>query len=68
MATELEPGALAPQQTQQTGSKSAVSLIGSLLSTPTLPQGTTISPQLQNKQLLQLLLWLLLQLLLLQLL
>lgn len=50
MATELEPGALAPQQTQQTGSQSAVSLIGSLLSTPTLPQGTTISPQLQNVQ------------------
>ena len=50
MATELEAGALAPQQTQQTGSKSAVSLIGSLLSTPTLPQGTTISPQLQNVQ------------------
>lgn len=50
MATELEPGVLAPQQPEQTGSKSAVSLIGTLLSTPTLPQGTSISPQLQNVQ------------------
>jgi len=50
MATTLPAGALAPQQTQQTGTKSAVSLIDSLLSTPTLPQGTSITPQAQNVQ------------------
>ena len=50
MATTLPEGALAPQQTQQTGTKSAVSLIDSLLSTPTLPQGGTITPQAQNVQ------------------
>ena len=50
MATTLPEGALAPQQTQQTGTKSAVSLIDSLLSTPTLPQGGTIKPEAQNIQ------------------
>ena len=50
MATTLPKGALAPQQTEQTSTKSAVSLIDSLLSTPTLPQGTTITPQAQNVQ------------------
>ena len=50
MATTLPTGALAPSQTEQTGSKSAVSLIDSLLSTPTLPSGTSISPQAQNIQ------------------
>jgi len=49
MATQ-PTSALAPTEAEQTGSKSAVSLVGSLLSTPTLPQGTTISPQLQNVQ------------------
>lgn len=48
--TTLPAGAVAPQQTEQTGSKKAVSLIDSLLSTPTLPQGTSISPQAQNVQ------------------
>ena len=48
--TTLPAGAVAPQQSQQTGSKKAVSLIDSLLSQPTLPQGTTISPQEQNVQ------------------
>ena len=48
--TKLPAGAVAPQQTEQTGSKKAVSLIDSLLSTPTLPQGTSISPQAQNVQ------------------
>ena len=48
--TTLPAGAVAPQQSQQTGSKKAVSLIDSLLSQPTLPQGTTISPQAQNVQ------------------
>ena len=49
MAT-LQPGALTPSQTQQTGSKKAVSLIDSLLNTPTLAQGTSITPTLQNVQ------------------
>ena len=40
MATTLPTGALAPGQTEQVGSKKAVSLIDSLLSTPSLPQGT----------------------------
>ena len=50
MATTLQTGALTPSQTQQTGSKKAVSLIDSLLSTPTLPTGTTISPTAQTVQ------------------
>ena len=50
MATTLPTGALAPSQTEQTGSKSAVSLIDSLLSTPTLASGTSVSPQAQNIQ------------------
>lgn len=52
MATnvDLPTGAVTPTQTEQTTSKSAVSLIGSLLSTPTLAQGTSITPQLQNVQ------------------
>ena len=48
MATTLPTGAVAPSQTEQAGSKSAVSLIDSLLSTPTLPSGTSISPTAQN--------------------
>jgi len=50
MATALQPGALAPSQTQQTSSKKAVSLIDSLLNQPTLAQGTSITPTLQNVQ------------------
>ena len=50
MATALQPGALTPSQTQQTGSKKAVSLIDSLLTQPSLPQGTSITPQVQNVQ------------------
>ena len=50
MATTLQPGALTPSQTQQTSSKKAVSLIDSLLNTPTLAQGTSITPTLQNVQ------------------
>ena len=49
MAT-LQPGALTPSQTQQTSSKKAVSLIDSLLNTPTLAQGTSVTPTLQNVQ------------------
>ena len=48
--TNLPTGSLAPAQTEQVGSKKAVSLIDSLLSTPSLPQGTTITPQAQNVQ------------------
>ena len=50
MATTLQPGALTPSQTQQTSSKKAVSLIDSLLNQPTLAQGTSITPTLQNVQ------------------
>ena len=48
MATTLPTGAVAPLQPEQAGSKSAVSVIDSLLSTPTLPSGTSISPTAQN--------------------
>ncbi len=47
---ELPTGSLTPSQTEQTGSKSAVSLIDSLLTQPTLPTGTSITPQIQNVQ------------------
>ena len=50
MATALQPGALTPSQTQQTSGKKAVSLIDSLLNQPTLAQGTSITPTLQNVQ------------------
>ena len=50
MAENLPTGALAPSQSEQTGTKKAVSLIDSLLSTPTLASGTTITPQAQNIQ------------------
>ena len=49
MAT-LQSGALTPSQTQQTSSKKAVSLIDSLLTQPSLPQGTSITPQVQSVQ------------------
>ena len=49
MAT-LPTGTLTPSQTQQTSSKKAVSLIDSLLNTPTLAQGTSVTPTLQNVQ------------------
>ncbi len=46
---QLQKGALTTAQTEQTGSAKAVSLIESLAAgTPSLPTGTTISPQLQN--------------------
>ena len=47
--TALQKGTLTPAQTEQTSSAKAVSLIESLAAgTPSLPTGTTISPQLQN--------------------
>ena len=46
---KLQKGTITPAQTEQTGSAKAVSLIESLAAgTPSLPTGTTISPQLQN--------------------
>ena len=46
---KLQKGAVAPTQTEQTGSAKAVSLIESLAAgTPSLPKGTTINPQLQK--------------------
>ena len=46
---KLQKGTITPVQTEQTGSAKAVSLIESLAAgTPSLPTGTTISPQLQN--------------------
>ena len=52
MATlaSLVAGAVKPAQTEQTSSTKAVNLIDSLLTTPTLPQNTTITPQAQNVQ------------------
>jgi len=44
----LERGTLTPAQKEQTGSAKAVTLIDSLLGQASLPVGTTISPQLQN--------------------
>ena len=44
----LQKGAIAPAQPEQTGSAKAVSLIESLITKPSLPTGTTISPQLQQ--------------------
>jgi len=46
--TQLQKGAITPAQTEQTGSQKAVALIDSLISSPSLPTGTTINPQLQN--------------------
>ena len=45
---QLQKGAITPAQTEQTGSQKAVSLIDSLITQPSLPTGTTLSPQLQN--------------------
>ena len=44
----LPTGAVKPTAANQTTSSKATSLIESLVATPTLPTGTTISPQLQN--------------------
>jgi len=50
MATTLPSGVVQPTQSEQTSSKKAVTLIDSLLSTPTLPQGASITPTVQNVQ------------------
>ena len=44
----LETGAVKPTSKNQTTSSKATSLIESILTKPTMPTGTTISPQLQN--------------------
>jgi len=44
----LPTGAVKPTSANQTTSNKATSLIESLVGTPTLPAGTTISPSLQN--------------------
>ena len=44
----LETGAVKPTSKNQTTSSKATSLIDSILTNPTMPTGTQISPQLQN--------------------
>jgi len=44
----LDTGAVKPTSKNQTTSSKATSLIESILAKPTMPTGTTISPQLQN--------------------
>ena len=46
----LQKGAITPAQTEQTSTKKAVNLMETLLSTPTLPTGTSIAPTLQTVQ------------------
>ena len=48
--TALQKGALTYAQPEQTGTKKAVDLMATLLSTPTLPTGTQISPTPQQVQ------------------
>ena len=48
--TALQKGALTYAQPEQTGTKKAVDLMSTLLSTPTLPTGTSITPSLQTIQ------------------
>ena len=48
--TVLEKGALTYAQPEQTNTKKAVDLMSTLLSTPTLPTGTSITPGLQTVQ------------------
>jgi hypothetical protein len=46
--TQLQKGAIAPAQTEQTGSQKAVTLIENLVANPTLPTGALIKPDLQQ--------------------
>jgi len=48
--TALQKGALTYAQPEQTNTKKAVDLMSTLLSTPTLPTGTSIAPGLQTVQ------------------
>jgi hypothetical protein len=45
---KLQKGSVEPSQPEQTGSQKAVALIDNLVTSASLPTGTTISPQLQN--------------------
>ena len=44
----LQKGAVTYTQPEQTNTKKAVDLMSTLLSTPTAPTGTTITPQVQQ--------------------
>ena len=44
----LQTGAVKPTSSNQTTASKATSLIESIVANPTMPTGTTISPQLQN--------------------
>ena len=44
----LQTGAVKPTSSNQTTASKATSLIESIVAKPTMPTGTTISPQLQN--------------------
>ena len=46
--TALQKGALTPAQAEQTSTQTAVNLMETLLSTPSLPTGTAISPNVQQ--------------------
>ena len=46
--TKLQKGSIAPSQPEQTGSQKAVALIDNLITSASLPTGTTINPTLQN--------------------
>ena len=46
--TALQKGAITPAQAEQTSTKKAVNLMETLLSTPTLPTGGTLVPQMQQ--------------------
>ena len=45
---KLQKGSIAPSQPEQTGSQKAVALIDNLITSASLPTGTTINPTLQN--------------------
>ncbi len=44
----LQTGSVKPTSSNQTTASKATSLIESIVANPTMPTGTTISPQLQN--------------------
>jgi len=46
--TALQKGAITPAQPEQTSTKKAVNLMETLLSTPSLPTGTSITPNVQQ--------------------
>ena len=48
--TTLPEGVLQPTTTEQAGSRKVISVIDTLLNTPTLPTGTVVTPALQTVQ------------------